>query len=133
MIKSLVNYFKLWLHTDHSQLSQAKTLDELEFKIGAQKAKHQSFSSMERSSKVESECNNGDYKKSTSTSKNMDDRYSYKSKNMIGAKITPSLKGSESSQCPKGLNNKIQFKHIFTSQRNRNPNLSSQHSESNNF
>ena len=26
MIKSLVNYFKLWLYTDYAPLSQAKTL-----------------------------------------------------------------------------------------------------------
>lgn len=129
MIKSLVNYFKLWLHTDHNHLSQAKTLEELEFKIGSQKAKHQSFSGMGNSSRVDSECNNGDNKKSTSTSKNMDDKYSYKSKNIVGAKLTPSLKGSEPSQCPKGLNNKIQFKHIFTTHhQQRNLNLSSKNS-----
>lgn len=29
MIKSLINYFKLWLHTDYTFMSQAKTLEEL--------------------------------------------------------------------------------------------------------
>ena len=60
----------------------------------------------------------------------MDDKYSYKSKNIIGGKYTPSGKGSEPSQCAKGLNNKIKFKHIFNNH-HKNPNMSSKNSESN--
>jgi hypothetical protein len=79
---------------------------------------------------VESENTNNENKNSASTSKNMDDKYSYKSKNMVVGKYTPSIKGSEPSQCAKGLNNKIKFKHIFTNP-NKKPNLSSKNSESN--
>ena len=79
---------------------------------------------------MESENTNNENKNSASTSKNMDDKYSYKSKNMVVGKYTPSVKGSEPSQCAKGLNNKIQFKHIFTNH-HKNPNLSSKNSESN--
>jgi hypothetical protein len=57
-----------------------------------------------------------------------DDKFSYKSKN-IGGKYTPSVKGSEPSNCPKGFNNKIQFKHIFPNHiHQKNPNLSSKNS-----
>jgi hypothetical protein len=42
MIKSLINYFKLWLQTDYSLLVQVKTLEELEFKIYSQKSKNHS-------------------------------------------------------------------------------------------
>jgi len=52
MIKSLINYFKLWLQTDYSILNQVKTLEELEFKIFSQKSKNGSSSNAANSTGV---------------------------------------------------------------------------------
>jgi hypothetical protein len=56
MIKSLINYFKLWLHVDFNLLSQSKTLEELSFKLsGLRIDKKQSSNSNANSTKVESD------------------------------------------------------------------------------
>jgi len=53
MIKSLINYFKLWIHTDFAILSQSKTLEELSFKLcGLRIDKKQSSNSNANSTKV---------------------------------------------------------------------------------